>query len=1170
MAAETGVAKNNDDNEPIVAMTGDANNNDDTKDDLLADQVMRLRNTIRACDRLCLLSARTLVQCGISDGRPDAKEPPRIFIPSVSRDLHSATEQNLEPDVHHGGPNRSFGGINRHPTTSAQCITALQCLLPLVGRFHLGTPMSKDQAFHPIERSTLKAFEPSRVAQDVRAAIDGGLEAFLYHPQPTLADDASADDAAEARAAEESLTSDAFGHLHPVTAAYVLRAIAPSRAQFTLVWWRSLFIVLWFLFRRAGGTHGHPNTQSTSSPGTAFLTSKCLDAIEMVLDIFERRRRRFQKLIGMIRELKDVQANRLELHELPGDLITAETFDSGFCYKEQNLIADIRACIREIAADTSLPLYHDWTKELDKKVEVLDNCDGADRAVVERCRRDFLAHVSGSFTEAVGKSEINKDRDPRKLARRNIDQLQALSEIAGATHRVIKDCLQAFAISDFDTAALRNRGEEVLQDLDKLPRWLCSGNYWKETRRLVGSQISITQSTAQRASQEVHWQSLEYHWRRHHDAAEMALTTANAFYDYLNHILATFETIGKPSSISAAADADGFLMGLSNAAEYLYRLRHQISRVRDTGVKWAETLMNRHLSDAVSGVMTQFDPGELAHAVRSVCVRGATAPLEIMIKALQVVCMAQRADGTWGCQQPFYWTETGFAAPTSSIETAWAVVSAVNEILSSAEQFGASSEDVSTRLKPVYTALDRFFRWLSRTLQSFPSPPALLQAGRAEPPLYGWCSDRAPEPGRIHSWNTACAIEYLVEFRRLLQERINSLLRSRFLSHHPAELTPLSDVEPTDLANLDEKGEKRPVISQLLELLREHKALGLAEGPWLPSEPPKATVAFWSCLLYGPPGTSKTFLAKAIAGELGWPLVSLSPSDFLARGVQNIESCAQEIFASLAAGSRLVYFFDEIDEMIRERRKGEETRSVFSFLTPSFLTKLQDLRDAAKTNEFIFVLGTNYFDRIDSAAKRAGRIDREFLVVYPDLQSRGYIILRHLLQARCTDGAMGLDKRYVCLKSFLQEQQKRSKHFAQEWGGLKFIDVFAQFTAFISYPKLMELNKRLSSLDDEEDVKALVGTLREIAEGRSLSFKPEISLSDYSRRGIDALEEISRIANLLPNKPFPESSDASTRARQLNELYNATKDNELRSKLHKKYSELIETAKTGDAGRESV
>ena len=185
-------------------------------------------------------------------------------------------------------------------------------------------------------------------------------------------------------------------------------------------------------------------------------------------------------------------------------------------------------------------------------------------------------------------------------------------------------------------------------------------------------------------------------------------------------------------------------------------------------------------------------------------------------------------------------------------------------------------------------------------------------------------------------------------------------------------------------------------------------------------------------MFFGPPGTSKTYMAKAIAGELGWPLLSLSPSDFLARGVDNIEARAADIFSALRAGSKMVYFFDEIDEMIRERNQtGSEQRSAFSFLTPSFLTKLQDLRDAAKNNEFIFILATNYYENINSAAKRTGRVDRSFLVLYPDRKSRAGQLFNRLRKVCGKKGQDGGDP-LKGVKDYLEKIEKGFKAIADD------------------------------------------------------------------------------------------------------------------------------------------
>ena len=98
-----------------------------------------------------------------------------------------------------------------------------------------------------------------------------------------------------------------------------------------------------------------------------------------------------------------------------------------------------------------------------------------------------------------------------------------------------------------------------------------------------------------------------------------------------------------------------------------------------------------------------------------------------------------------------------------------------------------------------------------------------------------------------------------------------------------------------------------------------------------------------------------------MAKALGWPLVELSPSHFIKKGLDFIESTSREIFNDLYNLHHAVVFFDECDELFRNRSESGETtssRTILNFLTASMLPKLQDLHD--KQN-IIFVLGTNYY-----------------------------------------------------------------------------------------------------------------------------------------------------------------------------------------------------------------
>jgi len=72
-------------------------------------------------------------------------------------------------------------------------------------------------------------------------------------------------------------------------------------------------------------------------------------------------------------------------------------------------------------------------------------------------------------------------------------------------------------------------------------------------------------------------------------------------------------------------------------------------------------------------------------------------------------------------------------------------------------------------------------------------------------------------------------------------------------------------------------------------------------------------------LLYGPPGTGKSTIARTLAETLGWPLLTVTPSDFIASGGEAVEARAKAIFQVLDHQTELVVLFDEIDNLLLDR-----------------------------------------------------------------------------------------------------------------------------------------------------------------------------------------------------------------------------------------------------------
>ncbi|MFE5792494.1 ATP-binding protein [Streptomyces sp. NPDC056503] len=147
-------------------------------------------------------------------------------------------------------------------------------------------------------------------------------------------------------------------------------------------------------------------------------------------------------------------------------------------------------------------------------------------------------------------------------------------------------------------------------------------------------------------------------------------------------------------------------------------------------------------------------------------------------------------------------------------------------------------------------------------------------------------------------------------------------------------------------------------------------------------------------LLYGPPGCGKTFIARAVAGELGANFLTVSLSDVLDMWIGASEKNIHDIFETARRQAPCVVFLDELDALggKRSRTHNNGLRNVVNQL----LTELDGIASGAG-NEGIFVLAaTNVPWDVDLALRRPGRLDRTLLVLPPDAPAREAILRYHL------------------------------------------------------------------------------------------------------------------------------------------------------------------------------
>jgi hypothetical protein len=262
----------------------------------------------------------------------------------------------------------------------------------------------------------------------------------------------------------------------------------------------------------------------------------------------------------------------------------------------------------------------------------------------------------------------------------------------------------------------------------------------------------------------------------------------------------------------------------------------------------------------------------------------------------------------------------------------------------------------------------------------------------------GWANDRTRWPNLLEGWATAIVLTLLIRYREVLLDVRQAQVLRRYRCA-PANRPPWiwADLSrtlrvPRDADSSTLEGVSDPSSAgELVRALRKQILTPIMRDP--AERPDKAGL-----ILFGTPGTRKTTMVGELAKALSWPMVTLSPPDFLGMGgLEGFEQAADRVFTDLNRLHRVVILFDECEDFFRPRptsrveqtgdsvgdtsnrpstqdqTSAPETRTIGAFITAGMLPRLQELRDERWN---VFVLATNVgLAELDPAAVRPGRFD---------------------------------------------------------------------------------------------------------------------------------------------------------------------------------------------------